>query len=111
LRDSLLRDAGLRDAGLRDAGLRDAGLRDAGKIMAITTEAIYEQGVLRLSQPIPLPEGTHVEIVVISTKVSENRDSGEILAKIAALPLEGKSDEFSGRDHDQVLYPPSSANG
>jgi hypothetical protein len=28
-----------------------------------------------------------------------------ILANIAALPLEGKTDEFSGQDHDQVLYP------
>jgi hypothetical protein len=30
--------------------------------------------------------------------------SAKILATIAALPLEGKTDEFSGRDHDQVLY-------
>jgi hypothetical protein len=30
--------------------------------------------------------------------------SASILANIAALPLEGKTDGFSGRDHDQVLY-------
>jgi hypothetical protein len=30
--------------------------------------------------------------------------SASILANIAALPLEGKTDDFSGRDHDQVLY-------
>lgn len=75
--------------------------------MTITTEAIYEQGVLRLSQPIPLAEGTHVEIIVISNKTT-NSSPGELLAKIAALPLEGKSDNFSGRDHDQILY--SSSN-
>lgn len=28
----------------------------------------------------------------------------DALAEIAALPLEGKGDRFSGRDHDQVLY-------
>jgi predicted DNA-binding antitoxin AbrB/MazE fold protein len=77
--------------------------------MTITTEAIYEQGVLRLSQPIPLAEGTRVEVIVISTKVSEDHASREILAKIAALPLEGKGNEFSGRDHDKILYPPSNA--
>lgn len=76
--------------------------------MTITTEAIYEQGVLKLSQPIPLAEGTHVEIIVISNKTTDS-SPGELLAKIAALPLEGKSDDFSGRDHDQILYPSSNA--
>ncbi|NJN87082.1 MAG: antitoxin family protein [Leptolyngbyaceae cyanobacterium SL_7_1] len=76
--------------------------------MTITIEAIYEQGVLRLAQPIPLAEGTHVEVVIISTKASENTSPSEILAKIAALPLEGESDEFSGQDHDRILYSQSS---
>ncbi len=75
--------------------------------MTITTEAIYEQGVLKLSQPIPLAEGTCVEVIVIATKVPENSTPGEILAKIAALPLEGDRSEFSGRDHDKILYPRS----
>ncbi|MBW4620191.1 MAG: antitoxin family protein [Cyanosarcina radialis HA8281-LM2] len=77
--------------------------------MTITTEAVYEQGVLRLDRPIPLAEGTRVEVVVISTKFSEDSTPSEILAKIAALPLEGDSDEFSGREHDKMLYPSSSA--
>lgn len=77
--------------------------------MTITTEAVYEQGILKLSQPIPLAEGTRVEVIVISTKVSENNTPVEILAKIAALPLEGDSDEFSGREHDKILYPRSNA--
>lgn len=75
--------------------------------MTITTKAVYEQGVLRLSQPIPLAEGTCVEVIVISTKVPENHSSNGILAKIAALPLEGDGSEFSGRDHDKILYPPA----
>jgi predicted DNA-binding antitoxin AbrB/MazE fold protein len=71
--------------------------------MTITTEAIYEQGVLKIPQPIPLAEGTRIEVIVISTKSSKNRTSGTILAEIAALPLEGKDDGFSGREHDKVL--------
>jgi predicted DNA-binding antitoxin AbrB/MazE fold protein len=77
--------------------------------MTITTEAVYEQGVLRLSHPIPLAEGTCVEVIGISTKSPENHTPSEILAKIAALPLEGDRDEFSGREHDKLLYPPSNA--
>lgn len=81
--------------------------------MTITAEAIYEQGVLKLSQPIPLAEGTHVEVIVVSTKVPENHTQNhtpsEILGKIAALPLEGKCDTFSGQNHDQILYPPASS--
>jgi len=77
--------------------------------MTITIEAVYEQGVLRLSQPIPLAEGTRVEVTVISTEDKpKNKTPGEILAEIAAMPLEVSNDEFSGRDHDRVLYPPSS---
>ena len=34
----------------------------------------------------------------------QRRTAAEIAAEIAALPLEGKTDEFSGRDHDRVLY-------
>lgn len=77
--------------------------------MNITIEAVYEQGVLRLSQPIPLAEGTRVEVTVISTGAKpENKTPREILAQIAAMPLEVSNDKFSGRDHDTILYPPHS---
>ncbi|NJK27502.1 MAG: antitoxin family protein, partial [Coleofasciculaceae cyanobacterium SM2_3_26] len=66
--------------------------------MTIAAKAIYEGGVLKLSQPIPLAEGTQVEASVISTKIPEKSSPSEILARIAALPMEGNSDEFSGRD-------------
>jgi predicted DNA-binding antitoxin AbrB/MazE fold protein len=79
------------------------------KTMAISTQAIYEEGVLKLSQPIPLAEGTHVEILVISAKGSTNNTPSEILAKIAELPLQGEKDPFSERDHDNILYSPSNA--
>ncbi|MEH2402284.1 antitoxin family protein [Nostoc sp.] len=78
--------------------------------MTITIEAVYEQGVLRLSQPIPLAEGTRVEVTVISTEAKpKNKTPREILAQIAAMPLEVSNDKFSGRDHDTILYPSYSA--
>ncbi|MBE9052238.1 antitoxin family protein [Nostocales cyanobacterium LEGE 11386] len=73
--------------------------------MTITVQAIYEQGVLRLTEPILLEEGTHVEVIVI-TKESQSleKNPAEILAEIAAMPLEANHDEFSGRDYDKILY-------
>ena len=35
---------------------------------------------------------------------SGDKTPAELLAELAALPLEGKTDKFSGRDHDKVLY-------
>ncbi len=35
----------------------------------------------------------------------QNSSPAQILEEIAALPLEGKPDPFSGQDHDRVLYP------
>jgi hypothetical protein len=31
--------------------------------------------------------------------------TAEIIAEIAALPLEGSSEDFEGREHDSILYP------
>ncbi|WP_255377621.1 hypothetical protein [Planktothrix sp. PCC 11201] len=60
--------------------------------------------MLRLMQPIELPEGTSVEIIVIpKTSDSQHKSHADILAEIAALPLEDNADKFSGREHDKVL--------
>jgi predicted DNA-binding antitoxin AbrB/MazE fold protein len=73
--------------------------------MAITVEAIYEQGVLRLIQPLSLAEGTRVEIIVMTPEPTpEGRMPADILAAIAALPMEVAGEEFSGREHDKILY-------
>jgi predicted DNA-binding antitoxin AbrB/MazE fold protein len=73
--------------------------------MTTTVEAIYEQGVLRLIQPLSLAEGTRVEIIVITQEpTTERRTPADILAAIAALPIEAGGEEFSGRDHDKILY-------
>jgi predicted DNA-binding antitoxin AbrB/MazE fold protein len=72
--------------------------------MTTTVEAIYEQGVLRLIQPLPLAEGTRVDIIVMTRESpAEGRTPADILAAIAALPMEVGGEEFSGRDHDKIL--------
>jgi predicted DNA-binding antitoxin AbrB/MazE fold protein len=71
----------------------------------MTVEAIYEQGSLKLSQPITLAEGSKVQIIILPPESSaQPKKPLEILQEIAQLPLEGKTDAFSGQDHDQVLY-------
>ena len=69
-------------------------------------EAIYERGVIRPTKPLELPEGSRLDVIVIThEKPRADGDAAGILAEIAALPLEGASDSFSGREHDSVLYP------
>jgi predicted DNA-binding antitoxin AbrB/MazE fold protein len=69
-------------------------------------EAVYEQGLIRPLQPLDLPEGSRLDVIVITHE--QPRATGkavDIIAEIAALPLEGPSDSFSGREHDSILYP------
>lgn len=69
-------------------------------------EAIYEHGVIRPLQPLELPEGSRLDLIVITHEQPKaNGNAAKILAEIAALPLEGPSDDFSGREHDSILYP------
>jgi predicted DNA-binding antitoxin AbrB/MazE fold protein len=69
-------------------------------------EAVYEQGVIRPLQPLELPEGARLDLIVVTHEQSESSGStAEILAQIATLPLEGSNDSFAGREHDSVLYP------
>ncbi len=73
--------------------------------MSQTISAIYENGTLILEKPLAVSEGSKVEIViVVSENTKQKRTPAEILAELAALPLEGKTDKFSGRDHDKILY-------
>ena len=57
-----------------------------------------------LTVPLEVPEGTSVEIIIPKPSLSPQRSPADILAKIAALPLENNGKMFSGQDHDQVLY-------
>jgi predicted DNA-binding antitoxin AbrB/MazE fold protein len=52
-------------------------------------EAIYEQGTLRLSQPIKLAEGSKVQVIIIPLESNyQQKKTLEILQEIAELPLE-----------------------
>jgi Protein of unknown function DUF104 len=76
---------------------------------------LYEQGVLRLSRPIDLADGTRVDVIVIASHPSltpvmpdepgpSKRTPAEIMSDIAAMPMESSPDGFSGEHHDQALY-------
>lgn len=74
-------------------------------------EAIYEHGIIRPVKPLELPEGSRLDVIVIThDKPRTNGNAARILAEIAALPLEGASDDFSGREHDSILYPKNPAS-
>ena len=67
--------------------------------------AVYEQGVIRPLQPLELPEGARLDLIVITHEQPKaNGNTAEIIAEIAALPLEGSTDAFPGREHDSILY-------
>jgi len=69
-------------------------------------EAVYEQRMIRPLQPLELPEGARIDLIVITHEQPKtNGNAAKILAEIAALPLEGSSDAFAGREHDSILYP------
>lgn len=73
--------------------------------MTKTLTAVYENGVLRPSEPLPLEEGQAVEVTVtVTDEGKRNRVLVEALKRIAALPLESPDDGFTGADHDKVLY-------
>lgn len=69
-------------------------------------EAVYEQGMIRPLQPLELPEGARLDLIVIThEQPKSNGNAAKILAEIAALPLESSNDTFAGREHDSILYP------
>jgi len=74
--------------------------------MTLRISAIYENGVLRLKDSLPLPDGTPVGVIVVGEEHPrpKSRRPAEILGDIAALPMESAAREFTGREHDSVLY-------
>jgi len=73
--------------------------------MSQTISAVYEKGVLILEKPLAVSEGVKVEIIVLLPKDKmPEKTPAELLAKIAALPIEGNGEKFSNRDHDRILY-------
>jgi predicted DNA-binding antitoxin AbrB/MazE fold protein len=77
--------------------------------MSHAVEAIYENGVLRLTQPIDLAEGTAVEVIVVPRVIPGKPTPAEICAEIAAMKEESCAENVTGRAHDTVLYGGSGA--
>ena len=74
--------------------------------MTKQVEAVYEKGQLRPLEPLELPEGARLRVILVTTdEANTPQTPAEVLTEIAGLPLEGEADGFSGRDHDSVLYP------
>ncbi len=71
-----------------------------------------QNGVVVLEADAAVPEGAEVSVVFppAPEPVSETMSEAErqrvlrIMDRIAALPIEGMTDPFSGADHDKVLY-------
>jgi len=76
--------------------------------MTKTLKAVFENGVFRPVESVPFEEGELVEIVALSEKLENGKTPGQVaygaLSAIAALPLQGADDGFSGADHDKILY-------
>ncbi len=73
--------------------------------MTETITAIVENGMLRPEKPLTLEDGTAVQLVILpARKAPPSMDKvREAIARIAELPME-EGPEFSGRDHDKILY-------
>ena len=97
--------------------------------MMTIREAVYEQGALRLEEPLALAEGTRVRVIIeaaqaVPPPVEPNGEAlpfelpadieailndpastpAQRMMAIASLPMQEGGEEFSGRDHDRILY-------
>ncbi|MFN8525598.1 MAG: antitoxin family protein [Chloroflexota bacterium] len=75
--------------------------------MASTVRAIYRDGAIVPSEPVDLAEGAELRVTIDDTgsKPSTTADIDELIRLMESLPLEVDDAEFSGADHDAVLYP------
>jgi predicted DNA-binding antitoxin AbrB/MazE fold protein len=67
--------------------------------MAITVEAVYENGVLKLSQPLPLKEQEKVQIH-IETPVSVQAAMDAVQRSYGLLGWKGSSEELDRLLHE-----------
>jgi len=66
--------------------------------------AVVEQGRLRPTSPVELPEGVAVEVFIVGPQIAPpNGNPAAILAAIAALPST-PVDPTTSDQHDHVLY-------
>ncbi len=65
--------------------------------MAITVDAVYENGTLKPSEPLPLQEHEKVRLTI--TPVSESEDP---LARVIGIGDSGRTD--GAQHHDKYIY-------
>ncbi|MGI8980096.1 MAG: hypothetical protein ACR2FY_12805 [Pirellulaceae bacterium] len=80
----------------------------------MTFHGTVQNGIVVLDGNPAIPDGTEVSVEVAPAAVKSaapDRMTEEerlrvlaILDRIAALPIEGTAEPFSGADHDKVLY-------
>ena len=79
--------------------------------MTTNLKAVYEQGVLRLNEPLPLPDGAQVSVTVISSE-KDNGDGSQGMGAGSWDTLTQLLDECSidtevpdlANQHDHYLY-------
>ena len=89
--------------------------------MTTSIEAVYEGGVLRLKEPLSLPDGTLVRVAVSAlpngsaasgeslestsqANAAPRKTPAEIMAEVAAASQDYDEAETSSINHDEVLY-------
>ena len=70
--------------------------------MTTKVHAIYRGGVFLPESPVPVAEGSEVELTVTQNAIAKTL--ADSLEEISRLPEESPRDGFSGADHDQILY-------
>ena len=78
--------------------------------MTTNRKAIYENGVLRLKEPLPLPEGAQVDITVTSQEDNDDRARGmedqswDALTQLLADCAIDTGVTDLAQQHDHYLY-------
>jgi len=74
--------------------------------MVRQVEAVYENGTLRLLEPVELKDGEHVSVVIAVPPLPARPGATvhDVLTQISELEACDPNDHFSGEDHDKVLY-------
>lgn len=78
----------------------------------MTVRGRVQDGTVVIEDSVRLPEGAEVSVTVCepvphaNTKLTpeQKKRMQEALARIQAIPNENPGDNFSGADHDRVLY-------
>lgn len=75
--------------------------------MITTVFGVYEGGVIRPATPLPLADGTAVQLTVAAvspTPPSSGADTAAFLLAVAAQRVETGPVERTSEEHDQILY-------